>query len=541
MRITFLGATHEVTGSMTYLEVGAHKYLVDCGMEQGKDIFVNQSLPVKAAEIEAVFLTHAHIDHSGNIPLLYKEGFRGSVYASEATVNLCRIMLLDSASIQETEADWQNRKNARAGKGKAEPIYTIEDAQESLRLFVPLPFDQETQVGENVVARFGDAGHLLGASHIELWLTESGETRKIVFSGDVGNSRRPLIRDPQPVEDADYVVLESTYGTRLHGSHEGNLEYVMQLAAIFEETFSRGGNVIIPSFAVGRTQELLYTIRQIKEEQMVPALPDFRVILDSPLAVEATAVFQQTERSYFNEEAQALLDAGKNPVYFEGLEVSVSTEESKAINFDPQPKVIISASGMCEAGRIRHHLKHNLWRPECTIMFVGFQTVGTLGRALLDGAETVKLFGEDISVKAQLVSVQGISGHADRDGLTAWLKPIKNPKMVFINHGDDEVVTEFAAYLKEEFGYNTAGPFSGAIYDLLEDKWIAQPEGIPIDQEKAEKSKADTVWDALVAAAQKLLSLAKNMKGRANKEIQNLTKDIEKLLKKYQEQEEEKP
>ncbi|MBP3729496.1 MAG: MBL fold metallo-hydrolase, partial [Lachnospiraceae bacterium] len=374
MKITFLGAAHEVTGSMTYIEAGGHRILVDCGMEQGKDIFVNQSLPIPASEVEAVVLTHAHIDHSGNLPLLYKHGFRGPVYATEATANLCQIMLMDSAAIQESETEWQNRKNDRAGKESVEPVYSVEDAKAVLGQFIPMPYGVKKQIQENIVIRFGDAGHLLGASHIEIWLTEGEKMRKILFSGDVGNPGRPLIPDPQPVDEADYVVLESTYGDVLHKPHEGSETYIRQLARAIETVLGRGGNLVIPSFTIGRTQEILFFIRQIKEQNLLPALPHFRVILDSPLAVEATAVFQQTPREYFNEEARAMLDQGINPVFFEGLDLSVSTEESKAVNLDKEPKVIISASGMCEAGRIRHHLKHNLWRPECGVMFVGYQT-----------------------------------------------------------------------------------------------------------------------------------------------------------------------
>lgn len=540
MKITFLGADHEVTGSLTYLEAGGHRILVDCGMEQGKDIFVNQSLPIGADQVDAVFLTHAHIDHSGNLPLLYKQGFRGPIYATEATANLCRIMLMDCAAIQESEVEWQNRKNDRAGREKVEPIYTKEDAEGVLRQFIPMAFGERKQVRENVEVRFGNAGHLLGASHIELWLTEDGVTKKILFSGDVGNSDRPLICDPQPVDEADYVVLESTYGDRLHEPHEGHEAYVLQLARAIESVLGRGGNLVIPSFAVGRTQEILYFIRQIKEEDMIPSLPHFKVVLDSPLAVEATAVFQQTPRDYFNEAAQELLDQGINPIFFDGLELSVSSEESKAINLDPEPKVIISASGMCEAGRIRHHLKHNLWRPESAVLFVGYQTEGTLGRYLLDGADMVKLFGEEITVQAELLTMQGISGHADRDGLAAWLNGLqKKPERVFINHGEAAVCDSFAWYLREQFGYDTTAPYSGSVYDLITGEALVQAVGIPVEKEEKDQDKKTaktgepSLFNSLLAAGERLLTVIGTMRERSNKEIKKMISEIDKLISKY--------
>ena len=538
MKITFLGAAHEVTGSMTYIEAGGHRVLVDCGMEQGKDIFVNQSLPIPASEVEAVFLTHAHIDHSGNLPLLYKHGFRGPVYTTEATLHLCQIMLLDSAAIQESEVEWQNRKNDRAGRPMVEPVYTQEDAKAVLQQFIPLSYGEQKQVLENMEVRFGDAGHLLGAAHIELWVSEEGITKKLLFSGDVGNLDRPLIQNPQPVEEADYVVLESTYGNRLHEPHEGHDAYVLQLSRAISRVLGRGGNLVVPAFAVGRTQELLYFIRQIKEENLVPELPHFKVVLDSPLAVEATAVFQQTPPEYFDDEARALLAQGINPVFFDDFYLSVSSEESKEINFDPEPKVIISASGMCEAGRIRHHLKHNLWRPESGVLFVGYQTEGTLGRLLLDGAETVKLFGEEISVQAELITMQGISGHADRDGLAAWLNGLKEkPERVFINHGDPEVCDSFAAWLKEEFGYDTLAPYSGAVYDLLTGECLVQAVGIPVDKKesggKEGEKKEKSLYASLLSAGERLLSLIKGMKDRSNKEIKKMISDIDKIINKY--------
>ena len=533
MKAVFLGATHEVTGSISYLEAGGHKFLVDCGMEQGKDIFVNQDIPVNASEIEAVFLTHAHVDHSGNLPLLYKRGFRGNVYATEATTNLCAIMLLDCAGIQEQEAEWKNRKGKRAGKEATEPIYTMDDAIEVCKLFIPVGYDKKIQVEENCEVRFHNVGHLLGASSVEIWLTEDGVTKKIAFSGDIGNPGRPLIPDPEPLDEADYVVIESTYGTREHPKSVGKRAYIDQLAEVLDRTFKRGGNVVIPAFAVGRTQELLFFLREIKNEGMVKSLPDFRVFVDSPLAVEATNVFLQTPKEYFSDEARKLLEEGENPIFFDGLNVSVSTDESIAINFDERPKVILSASGMCEAGRIRHHLKHNLWRPDSTILFAGYQTEGTLGRMLQDGAESVKLFSEEIAVKAEIATLEGTSGHADKDDLTAWLAGMKRkPSMVFVNHGEADSVEAFSEHLRG-LGYTVTAPYSGTEFDLLKGEVTVMTEGEYIRPETAASERAEGVYGELAGAVKKLEQLTKNMKDHSNKELEKMTAEIEALMKRF--------
>ena len=535
MRAVFLGATHEVTGSLTYLEAGKHKFLVDCGMEQGRDIFVNQDIPVNASEIEAVFLTHAHVDHSGNLPLLYKRGFRGNIYATEATANLCAIMLLDCANIQEQEAEWKNRKNKRAGKEESGPVYTMDDAKEAIKLFIPVQYDHRIQVEENCEICFHNVGHLLGASCIEIWLREGRAVRKIVFSGDIGNPGRPLIPDPKPVDKADYLVIESTYGNRLHEKTAGSRIYMDQLAEVLDRTFKRGGNVVIPSFAVGRTQELLFFLREIKAKGMVPSLPDFRVFVDSPMAVEATNIFLQTPEDYFSDEVKAIVERGENPIFFDGLNVSVTSEESVAINFDQLPKVILSASGMCEAGRIRHHLKHNLWRPDSTIVFAGYQTAGTLGRTLQDGAESVKLFGEEIAVRAEIVTLDNTSGHADRDDLAAWLNGMQEkPKMVFVNHGEDDSVNSFAAYLHETFGYNTFGPYSGTEFDLLSGKITVETKGQYVEEGTEEQVRARSIYGALNTELKRLQRIVTAMRDHSNKEIEAMTEEISRLAEKYE-------
>ena len=536
MKIMFLGATHEVTGSCTYLEVGGRRGLVDFGMEQGKDMFVNQDLPVEPAALDFVLVTHAHIDHSGRLPLLCKNGFRGGIYLTEATANLCDIMLRDSANIQMQEAEWQNRKAKRSGEDGYEPLYDLDDVQRAVNCFRPCKVGQLVHIGDNVTLRFVNAGHLLGSASIELWLTENGETKKIVFSGDLGNRNMPIISPMDHVREADYIVVESTYGDRLH---ENNTDSVHFLADVIQRTLDRGGNVVIPSFAVGRTQEILYLIRELKNASLVRGHGNFPVYVDSPLAVEATSIFLQCDRDCFDAATQELLNSGVNPLMSPGLFVSVSTDESKAINDDRTPKVIISSSGMCEGGRIRHHLKHNLWREESTVLFVGYQAYGTLGRILLDGGkDTIKLFGEDIAVKAEILSMPGKSGHADRDGLIDWLSAFeKKPAMVFVNHGDDEVTESFAGLVAERFGWKTCAPYSGTVYDLLSDAFAVRPAGIPIVRKAAETPQAQRkrmLFEKLVAAGQRLVTVIRACEGMSNKDVGKFTDQINRLCEKWQ-------
>jgi len=535
MKIQFIGAAHEVTGSCTMLTVCGKHYLVDCGMEQGKDIFQNVSLPVKAVQMEAVFLTHAHIDHSGMLPKLYRDGFRGPIYATNATADLCNIMLRDSAHIQESEAQWQQRKAARKGETAPEPVYTMADAEGAIGLFRPCAYGQRLQVGEGVQMRLSDMGHLLGSACVELWLTEAGQSRKIVFSGDVGNTNQAIIRDPQTVTDADYVVVESTYGNRLHQQQEHLGDPVLQLADYIQRTMDRGGNVIIPSFAVGRTQEMLYAIREIKQKGLVKGHPGFAVYVDSPLAVEATAIFMQCDNSCLDNETLALVKQGINPIWFDGIHLSVTSDDSKAINEDTTPKVILSASGMCEAGRIRHHLKHNLWRQNSTVLFVGYQAEGSLGRKLQDGAAKVKLFGEEILVRAEIGTLRGTSGHADRDGLLNWIHGFRQkPRGIFVNHGDPDACEAFRELLNSE-GYAAQAPYSGGEYDLLTGELTVYAEGVPVirKEQTKESQRADGIYRGLVAAAQDLLKLAIDCKGKTNKDNAKFTDQIRNLIQKW--------
>lgn len=536
MKLTFIGATHEVTGSCFLIEAAGKKFLVDYGMEQGPNLYENVELPVNPGDLDFVLLTHAHIDHSGNLPKLYKNGFRGAVYATEATCDLCDIMLRDSAHIQMFEAEWRNRKGRRAGKEEFIPAYTMEDAMGVIRNFVSCDYNKQIPLSEGIMVRFVDAGHLLGSSSIEIWLTEDGEQRKLIFSGDIGNTDQPLIKDPTYLtEGADYVIMESTYGDRSHGERP---EYVTALAQVIQRTFDRGGNLVIPSFAVGRTQEMLYFIRQIKAEKLVHGHDNFQVYVDSPLAVEATTIFGRHRLDCYDEEAIDLINKGINPIGFPGLKTSITSEDSKMINENEEPKVIISASGMCDAGRIKHHLKHNLWRRECTILFVGYQAVGTLGRALVEGAATAKLFGEEIQVAAEICQLPGISGHADNEGLMRWASAMQehSPKRVFVVHGEDKVTETFAARLHEELGYEACAPFSGSEFNLLENVYERQTAGIPIPRKKigmAKSSKAAAVFDRLLAAGQRLMQVIRHNEGGTNKDLDKFAKEINNLCDKW--------
>ncbi|RKM58193.1 MBL fold metallo-hydrolase [Butyrivibrio sp. X503] len=532
MKLTFIGADHEVTGSCHFISACGKNILIDYGMEQGKDYFENVPLPVSAPEIDYVFLTHAHVDHSGNLPLLYAKGFRGKIFTTDATADLCNIMLRDCAHIQMQEAEWRNRKAKRSKDiQQMEPSYTMEDAEKTIKMIIPCKYGDEIDVCEGVKIRFTDIGHLLGSASIEVWLTEKNVTKKIVFSGDIGNKEQPLIRDPQFTEEADYVVMESTYGDRLHS--EERPDYIKDLTEILDRTFARGGNVVIPSFAVGRTQEMLYFIRKIKKEGLVKTNPNFPVYVDSPLAVEATEIFSQNQLECYDEEAMDLVKRHINPITFRELILSITTDESRAINEDPEPKVIISASGMCEAGRIRHHLKHNLWREESTILFVGYQSVGTTGRAIIDGADEIKLFGETIAVKAEICKLEGLSGHADKNGLIEWIQGFKKqrPKKVFIVHGEDNVCTSFAQCLREEYGYDTYAPYSGTEFDLISGTFIK--EGVPIPIKKKESTLISDVYSRLKAAGARLMGIIAKSEGMTNKDKAKFADQINSLCDKW--------
>ncbi len=534
MKITFLGAAHEVTGSCTLLEACGRKFLIDCGMEQGPDIYENSELPFPPAEIDFVFLTHAHIDHSGKLPLLTKNGFYGKVYSTTATRDLCAIMLADSANIQQLEAVWKSRRAKRSGEEGYTPLYTIDDVNALMQQFSVEDYGGEVTPCPGISAVFYDAGHLLGSSSIRLTIREGDETRTVVFSGDIGTPNRPLLRDPVVPTGADAVVIESTYGDRVRDGQPEDWKY--RLAEVIDETLARGGNVVIPSFAVGRTQELLYTIRRIKEEKLTKA--DFPVWLDSPLAIEATNIYKDTLREYFDDETNTLLDRGVSPIGFSGLHLAVSSEESRQMNTDLTPKVIISASGMCEAGRIRHHLKYNLWRPECTVLFVGYQVEGTLGRKLLDGAGYVNLFGEEIKVSAHIEKLDGISAHADREGLRSWLETMEpRPVHVFVNHGADGVCDSFAGYVKKTLGVDATAPYNGDAYDLLSMSQVAAGGRKKVSRAVSDRRRSNSaVWSRLYAAGVRLMALIERSRTCKSRDLVALTNRITALCDKHEKQ-----
>ncbi len=476
MKITFLGATRTVTGSNFLVEAAGKKFLVDCGMWQGRAELEEQNreeFQFNPAEIDFMLLTHAHIDHSGRIPKLYNEGFKNKIYAHKATCDLCALMLPDSGHIQEMENQWKNKKRVRKGQKEVDPLYTAEDAARSLEIFEPVQYDEIIEITPEIHVRFNDAGHMLGSSIIELWVKEDGKETKTVFTGDLGNNDIPLLDSPTMIESADYVVMESTYGSRLHLRNEEKAELFLNIVS---ETLDNGGTVVIPSFAVGRTQEILYEINKLKEtkddeefRRKYKTLMKSNVYVDSPLAISATEVFREN-MNLFEEEVQEEMMKGDNPLEFPGLQFTRTADESKALNEDQRPSIIISASGMCEVGRIKHHLKHNLWNPKSTVLFVGYQAPGTLGYNIVNGEKTVKIFGDEIAVNARIEYIEGYSGHADQEGLMNFIYSfINKPKKIFLVHGEEESQDIFKAKVEEEAQIPVIIPQWGETYEIDKD------------------------------------------------------------------------
>lgn len=476
MKIKFLGGVQSVTGSCHLLTVGNKKILLDCGQFQGGKTMeeLNYSdFGFSPSEIDCLILSHAHIDHSGRIPLLFKLGFQGHIFCTDSTFDLVQIMLRDSAYIHQKETEWKNRKLERAGKKTIEPLYNIEDAEKSFRLFEPILYEQTKQICDGVKIKFNEAGHILGSAITEIWATENGKTSKIVFSGDIGMKNRPILKSPSAIHEADYLIMETTYGNRIHPD---NSQEIDDLIDVIIKTTHRGGNVVIPAFAVGRTQEIIYQLNRFYEDnspEYRQELDKIKVYVDSPMATNATEVFKRNSQA-FNDETKEYILKGDHPLDFKNLIFTRSAEESQALNFDPTPKVIISASGMCEAGRIKHHLKHNLWNPKSTIVFVGYQAEGTLGKRIQQGEKRVEIFGEEIYVNAEIVSLEGMSGHADQKGLLSWLSDFhEQPNEIFLVHGESQAKLDFAHLVKEKLGYNCIPINEVSEYELEENPDLA--------------------------------------------------------------------
>ena len=541
MNITFLGAAKTVTGSNFLVEAAGKKFLVDCGMYQGKaalEMENSEEFLYNVSEIDFMLLTHAHIDHSGRIPKLYNEGYRGPIYAHRATVDLCSIMLPDSGHIQETEVEWKNRKRLRAGLEPLPPLYTAEEAAKCLEIFRTVEYDTIIDVADNIQVRYNDAGHMLGSSIIEIWVTENGKTEKIVFTGDLGNNDIPLLDSPTMIEDADYLVMESTYGSRLHMRNDDKAKIFLDVVS---ETLDHGGRVVIPSFAVGRTQEILYEIDKIKDshkddeefQRKYQQLMKTPVFVDSPLAISATEVFKKNT-DLFEEEVQEKLRHGDHPLEFPGLQFTRTADESKALNETYYPSIIISASGMCDIGRIKHHLKHNLWNPSSTILFVGYQAPGTLGRSIVDGADKVKIFGEEISVNARIEYIEGYSGHADQEWLLNFVYSfIKKPKHIFLVHGEEESEEVLKGLIEKNTQIPVTIPSFGEKYEVAD---------IPKLEERVEYSKKledqylrlqileklDKIKDDINTMTQNVKN-EKLMKENSDEEIEKLNDKVKKL------------
>ena len=510
MKITFLGATKTVTGSNYLVEGAGKKFLVDCGMWQGSSDLEEENLQdfeFNPAEIDFMLLTHAHIDHSGRIPKLYNEGFKNKIYAHKATCDLCALMLPDSGHIQEMEIQWKNKKRIRKGLEPREPLYTAEQAARCLEIFEAVKYDEIIAIDENIHVRFNDAGHMLGSSIIEIWVKEDGKETKVVFTGDLGNNDIPLLDSPTMIDSADYLVMESTYGNRLHVRNDEKAELFLKIVS---ETLDKGGSVVIPSFAVGRTQEILYELNKLKEKtddeeflKEYETLMKAPVYVDSPLAISATEVFKDNTELFEDEIKQEIL-RGDNPLEFPGLKFAMTTDESKALNEDPTPAVIISASGMCDVGRIKHHLKHNLWNPKSTILFVGYQAPGTLGYSIVNGAKTVKIFGEEIAVNARIEYIEGYSGHADQEWLMNFVYSFRTkPKHIFLVHGEVESQNVLQEKIINEAGINAVIPDFGETYELNDE--------IPVINKIERKAPAVTIKDEVLKRLEKVKNELKDM------------------------------
>ena len=547
MKITFFGAAKTVTGSNFLVEAAGKKFLVDCGMYQGKaadELENSDPFGYDVNEIDFMLLTHAHIDHSGRIPKLYNDGFRGPIYATKATCDLCEIMLPDSGHIQEVEVEWQNRKRMRQGKPALPPLYTAEDAIRCMEIFKPVRYDEIIDITPEISVRFNDAGHMLGSAIIEIWANENGKTTKAVFTGDLGNNDLPLLDSPTMISNADYLIMESTYGNRLHVRNDEKAELFLDIVS---ETIDNEGRVIIPSFAVGRTQEILYELDKIKEErkddeafqEKYRKLMNVEVIVDSPLAISATEVFKKNT-DLFEEDIKEKMLHGDHPLEFPGLRYTQTAEESKELNTNYYPAIILSASGMCDVGRIKHHLKHNLWNPNSTILFVGYQAPGTLGRSIVEGAKKVKILGEEIAVNARVEYIEGYSGHADQTWLLNFVYSFTNPpKHIFLVHGEPEGQEVLRQKIEETSECKVTIPSFGDSFELSGEEPKLLAETLEIENYKKEFARLDLI-DRIEELKENIADIENKImkkaarKGKTDEELKDLdsrVKDIQDQIK----------
>ncbi len=491
MKLKFLGAAKTVTGSFFLVETGDYRFAVDCGLFQGSKSLQQrnyQDFPIDPASIDFVILTHAHIDHSGLIPKLCKKGFTGPIYCSHVTEELCRVLLPDSGYIQESEVERKNRKRKRSGLEFLEPIYTAQDALNCLSQFHPLNTDETIKINPSISIRLRTAGHILGARIVEVWVEENGKKSKLVFSGDLGNVNQPIVKDPSIIESADFLIIESTYGNRLHNEP---LDRADKLLQIINETMAKGGNLIIPAFAVERTQDLLHDLIMLGYQKKLN--PDIPIYLDSPLAIAATEIFVKNRDSY-DDATRAFMTKG-DPWQYINLHLTRTREESMQLNESVNKSIIISASGMCEAGRIKHHLKHNLWRPESTILFVGYQAVGTLGRRILDGEEIVTIHGEKVAVKADIRRIVAYSAHADRDGLLDWMMSfVVKPTDIFIVHGEEDAQLALAEAIQQKLNVPIFIPDLLQEFELIAREEEVRPSYVHTRAELSEAFKAEQLY-----------------------------------------------
>lgn len=456
MKIIPFGAAENVTGSCFLIEIGDKKFIIDCGFFQGEEADNNyNNFQFNPKEIDFLILTHAHIDHSGKIPYLIKKGFKGKIYCTKATYELTRIMLLDAAKVMFEDYISRKKKALRSGEEIKEPLYYEEDIINTYDRFTTVEYDEKVLISKDITFTLKDAGHIIGSAYIELTINEKGKAKKIVFSGDLGNKNKPIVRDPScPSKDVNFLFIESTYGDREHKDFDKSYE---EFKEAINSTFSSGGNVIIPSFALERTQELLYILRDMYEKK---ELPPCRVFLDSPLAIKATNLFSEYS-DYFDREAKIIYEKGKNPFYFPYLIFSKTVEDSRSINNIKERAIIIAGSGMCNGGRILHHLKHNLWNEKNSIIFTGFQAIETLGRKIIDGEKYVYIYGEQIRVRAKVYTINGFSSHADRKILLNFIKHIDKPQKIFLIHGEKEVLYKLKSFLENEIGSSIYIPSKG--------------------------------------------------------------------------------